>query len=116
MELKNRAEKLINHIKEYLETRLNLASLTVREKVSEVLSSIVSAFILGLLFVFIFLFAGIGTALWLGDYFHSTAIGFFCVTGLYGLITLLLFFNRDKWIKAPVTDAIIKKTNINVEG
>ncbi len=116
MEIKNKAEKLINFIREYLETRLNLATLSVREKLSEVLSSIVSAFILGLFLVFIFLFAGIGTALWLGDYFESTALGFFCVTGLYALITLVLFFNRNRWIKAPVADSIIKKTNINVEG
>lgn len=116
MEIKNKTEKLISFAKEYLETRLNLAALTVREKVSEVASSIVSAFILVLFFVFIFLFAGIGTALWLGNYFGSISLGFFCVTGLYALITLVLFFNRERWIKAPVADSIIKKTNINVEG
>ena len=116
MELKNKAEKLWSHVKEYLETRFNLASLAIREKISEVLSSIAAAFILGLFLIFIFLFAGIGTALWLGNYFGSAAIGFFCVTGLYSVITLLLFFNRNKWIKEPIIDAIIKKTNINVEG
>jgi hypothetical protein len=116
MEIKSKAEKLLSYIKEYLETRFNLASLAIREKISEVVSSIAAAFILGLLMVFIFLFAGIGTALWLGDYFESTSIGFFCVTGFYAVITLLLFFNRDKWIKEPIVDAIIKKTNINVEG
>lgn len=116
MEIKNKAEKLIGFIREYLETRLNLATLTVREKLSEVLSSIVSVFIVGLFLVFVFLFAGIGTALWLGDYFNSMSLGFFCVTGLYALIGLLLFFNREKWIKDPVADSIIKKTNINVEG
>ena len=116
MELKIKAEKLLSHIKEYLETRFNLATLSVREKISELLSSIAAAFVLGLLLIFIFLFAGIGTALWLGDYFQSTSIGFFCVTGFFVLITLLLFFNRDKWIKAPIIDAIIRKTNINVES
>jgi hypothetical protein len=116
MELKNKAEKLYNHVKEYLETRINLASLSIREKISEVLSSIVVAFILGLLLIFVFLFAGIGIALWLGDYFQSTSIGFFCVTGVYALITLLLFLNRNKWIKDPIIDAVIKKTNINVEN
>lgn len=116
MELKNKAEKLLSYIKEYFETRFNLASLAIREKISEVVSSMAAAFILGLFLIFIFLFAGIGTALWLGDYFESSAIGFFCVTGFYGVITLLLFFNRNKWIKEPIIDAIIKKTNLNVEG
>ncbi len=116
MELKNKAEKLLNHLKEYFEVRLSLASLTVREKISEIFSSVAAVFIFGLLVAFIFLFAGIGTALWLGDYFHSTFIGFFCVTGFFTLVTILLFLNRNRWIKDPITDAIIRKTNINAEN
>lgn len=116
MELKKKAEKLLNHLKEYVEIRLSLASLTVREKFSEIFSSVAAVFIFSLLVAFIFLFAGIGTALWLNDYFQSTFLGFFCVTGFFALVTILLFFNRNRWIKNPIIDAIIRKTNADAEN
>lgn len=116
MEVKNKIEKLFGTVKDYAETRFDLLVLTAREKVSSMVSSIALMLVLGLLGIFIFLFAGIGTALWLGDYFQNSALGFFCVTGLYVLITFLLFFNRDKWIKLPIINLLIKNTNFNAEG
>ncbi|MES2590583.1 MAG: phage holin family protein [Bacteroidota bacterium] len=116
MEIKDKLEKLFGGVKDYAETRFDLLVLTAREKVSNLVSSLVVIIVLGILGIFIFLFAGIGTALWLGDYFNNSALGFFCVTGLYVFITLLLLFNRDKWIKLPIINSLIKNTNFNAEG
>ncbi len=116
MEAANKLEKLLDHLKEYAETRYQIGILNVQGKLSIVLSSLASKVILGILILFVLLFGGIGTALWLGVYFDNTFIGYFYVAGFYFLILLIIFFNREKWIKSPVMNDLIKKINFDEEN
>ena len=116
MEEKNNIEKLLSNVKEYAEVRFDLVSLNFQDKLSVVVSSIVSIVIIAVLSLLIFLFASIGAALWLGEYFQNNAIGFFCVMGFYIFLTFLLLVNREKWIKFPIMNSLIKKMNFNDEN
>lgn len=116
MEEKNNVEKLLSNVKEYAEVRFDLISLNFQDKLSIVVSSLVSIVIISVLTLLIFLFASIGAALWLGEYFQSASIGFFCVMGFYVLLTFLLLLNREKWIKFPIMNSLIKKINFNDEN
>lgn len=116
MEEENKVEKVLGHLKEYAETRYELGLLNAQEKFSNVLSSVASIAVLGILIIFIFLFGSIGIALWLGEYYHNSFIGFFYIAGFYILLSLLLFFNREKWIKSPLINTLIKKINHNDEN
>ena len=111
MEEQNIVEKLVNHIKEYTETRYNIIILSIQDKFSNTLSSVISIVILGALVIFSLFFASISAAWQIGKYFHSPSIGFLCVSGFYILVTLILFFNRETWIKLPIINALIKKLN-----
>ncbi|MEP7168832.1 MAG: phage holin family protein [Bacteroidota bacterium] len=116
MEGKNKAEQLISNIKEYAETRFDIVSLNIQDKVSDVLSSIASAIVIALLGVFIIFFISVGGAWWIGQMLNNPSIGFFCVAGFYLLVTIIFILNRDKWLKLPMINALLKKINIHEEN
>jgi hypothetical protein len=55
------------------------------------------------------LFASIGAAWLLGEYLNSPSIGFFSVAGFYLLVTFVLYINKEKWIRLPIINSILKK-------
>lgn len=115
MEEENKVERLLKHVEEYAETRVDLIALNVQDKLGSILSSIVSIVILWILSIFVLMFASIGAAWWIGDYFNSPSMGFFAIAGIDLLIAIIIFFNREKWVKSPITNALIKKINFHEE-
>lgn len=115
MEEKNKVEKLMKHVEEYAETRVDLIALAVQDKLGAVMSSIASIVILWILCVFILLFASVGAAWWIGDYYNSPSIGFFTIAGFDLIVAALIYFNREKWVKIPISNALIKKINFHEE-
>jgi hypothetical protein len=115
MEESSKVEKLVHHIKEYVETRGDIFILRVQEKLADVISSLVFSVVIGFLALFILLFISLGGALWLCEYCQSSFIGFFYVGGFYLLLALLLILRRDKWIKLPIINSLIKKISLHEE-
>ena len=115
MEEKNNVERLLKHAEEYAETRFDLAVLNVQEKTGNVLSSVASGFLLTVFSLFVILFASIGGAWMLGEHFHDPSIGFFSIAGFYLVIAVLIYVNREKWIRLPIMNALIRKINIHEE-
>lgn len=109
MEEKNKLEKMVSDIKEYAETRFDIVVLNAQDKATHVISSIASAVIMGVLGFFILVFVSIGGAWSVGEYFHSPSIGFFSIAAFYLLVMVLLYVNREKWIKTPIINSILKK-------
>lgn len=115
-EEKHKLEVMLEHLKEYAETRIDLIALEVQDKLSEILSSVATYAVVGLLMFFTLLFISIGAAISLSDYFHSSAAGFFCVAGFYLIVGLIAFLTRRSLIKTPVTNALLKKINFHEEN
>ena len=100
---------LFEKSKDYVETRIELAKLKISEKTSDVVSDLISKLIVvTLIFVFV-LVLNIGIALWLGELLGKNYYGFFVLAGFYGIVGLVVYLLREKWIEQPVTNAIIKK-------
>lgn len=102
-------EMLYEKAKEYTNTSLDLYKLAAVDKTAEVVSSL--SFRLAFLFLaaFISLFFNIGLSLYLGELLENNAAGFFIVSLFYLLFALLLYVFREKWIKIPVSNLIIKE-------
>jgi hypothetical protein len=102
-------KSLIEKSQDYLETKIEIAKLKTVDKSSDVLSSLVvlmSMIFLGLL---CFLFISIALALYLGSLLGAAHMGFLILGGFYGIVLWILYLLRDKWIKTPVTNLVIKK-------
>jgi len=113
MEAIKKAEQLVSSIKEYAETRYDIALLNIQDKVSDVLSSIASVAVVAVLGVLILFFVSFGAAWYIGQSLDNPSIGFFCIAGFYLIVAIILIINRDKWIKIPIINALLKKTSIH---
>ncbi|MDE3249519.1 MAG: phage holin family protein [Bacteroidota bacterium] len=105
----NHFETLFVKARDYAETRAELVKLKVADKTSETASEAVSV-IAGLVLLLVFvLLLSVGLALLAGEWLGKTYYGFFAVSGLYGIIGLIVKANSGRLIKAPVSDFIVGK-------
>jgi hypothetical protein len=94
---------------DYLETRIELFKLEAVNMLSEILSSMFSSLIIIVFFAFFIFMLNIGVALWIGDILGKTYYGFFIVAGFYIVVGFIFYLARNKWLKRPVSNLIIKK-------
>ncbi len=108
---KNTLESLFESTSNYVETRVELAKLKTVKKSSDVFSTLATKFIIGCVgFIFLMLL-NIALGLWLGELLGKTYYAFFLLAFTYFIIGLILYISRDKWIKSPLANTIIKKLN-----
>jgi hypothetical protein len=93
---------------EYLETKVDLLKLRAVDKSAEIGSAAVTGLLIGLMITFGIFILNIGLSIWLGSLLGETWYGFFAVGGFYIVIALLLYLTKDRWIKGPLFDLIVK--------
>ncbi|MFT4033134.1 MAG: hypothetical protein QM669_11995 [Siphonobacter sp.] len=108
-EIRHSAEDLFGRTTDYIEARWNMIVLDASDKAADYLSSFVTGLIVATIGGFAVLFGSMALGFWIGEKIGSTAAGFGWIAAGYLVITLLLFVVRDKFIKFPVLNALIKK-------
>jgi hypothetical protein len=108
MEEKSKLDSLATHIKQYAEESFNLLLINLYEKVARMISGATAAVIFAVFGVIVLLFGSIGLAMWIGYLLDSPFAGFFIVAGFYILVAAFLYIMRDKWIRLPVVNSVIK--------
>ena len=107
-EQKEKLMQLVDDVKEYLNVRLKILTLTVCEVSSKVLASIIANGAM-VFFIFLFLFFGsIAAGFGLGEWLDSIALGFTIVAGFYLLLALIIWFTKAKLIEKPLVNTFIK--------
>lgn len=92
-----RLDGLVGHLSGYMEARIELLKIEIREDVAKTLAN---AMIFGVVFFFGFMFMiffSIGLAHFLNQYFNESFIGYWIVAGLY-LVGFLIFLTFKKSI------------------
>jgi hypothetical protein len=108
---KNNLESLFETTSSYVETRVELAKLKAVKKSSEVASTLISKLIIaGVVFLFLMVF-NMAVGFWLGDIIGKNYYGFFVLALFYIVIGIIMYASRDKWLKTPVANSIIKSLN-----
>ncbi len=108
---KNTLESLFEHTSNYVETRVELVKLKAVKKSSEVVSTFISKIIIGgVIFLFLMVF-NIAVGFWLGDMLGKNYHGFFVLALFYLIVGIIMYVSRDKWLKTPVANSIIKSIN-----
>lgn len=105
----NLIDSLIGNSQDYVETRLTLFKLKMVDKSSDIASTILSFIPLILVFTIVFILLNIGIALLIGDLVGRASWGFLILTGVYIIIALVLYSQRNKWVKVPFANMLIKK-------
>src|SRR5258706_6640878 len=89
-----RLDNLVKSLSGYLETRVELVKIEVREEIIKVVSHglmIGFCFLLAMLFL---VFLSIGLANYISTYYGTTFTGYWIVAGAFGLICLIVIFLR----------------------
>lgn len=115
-EEENKVEKLLANVIECVETRYDLVAIDVQDKVSDIMASVAFTVILGALIAFSLLLLSIGGAMYISDYFESAYIGFVYMSLLYVALALVIYFGRNKLIKLPIINSLLKKFNFHAEN
>ena len=111
MEMENQSgvvESLIDRVKSYVETRIDLLRLKAIDKSSSFLSLVVSLIVVILVGFISLIMLSVGIALLLGDWLGKSYYGFFIVGGFYLIAGLVLYSLREKWLKSPIANSMIK--------
>jgi hypothetical protein len=107
-EEKSHIDQLTGHVKEYVETRIDLVKLEAAERVSSAASSIVLYIAFSIVGIFALAFISAGGAWLIAHYTANAAIGFFSVAGFYIVVGLIIYWQKDNWIKTPIINGVIK--------
>ncbi|HEY4935426.1 MAG TPA: hypothetical protein VII44_02535 [Puia sp.] len=100
---------LIDKSKDYLDTKIELSKLKTIDKSADVLSAVVVMVSMILIGSLVVILTSIGLALFLGKLLGAYYYGFFIMGGFYAIILLVIFIQRNKWIKTPVANGLINK-------
>ncbi len=102
-------EEIIENLKSYFATNYELIKLKAVERITVILSDLISDFLVGLV---VFLFV-IFISLWAGFYLSARMgdnnSGFAIVAGFYFMLGLLLLIIRKKVVERPLRNKIIRK-------
>lgn len=104
-----KAEEMAENVKEYINNRIESAKLSVAEKSSKIMANAMAAVMLAAILFFFFLFAGIALSLVLGDWMGKPWAGYLAVAILYLLIGIIIWSGREKFIRLPIMNALIKQ-------
>ncbi len=87
-------DNLIDNVSGYVEARLDLYKLEIREDIARVLAKAMIYVTLGFFGFLLLIFFSVGLAHFLNHYFTETYAGFWIVGGIYGLVFLILLLFR----------------------
>ncbi|CAN5590857.1 hypothetical protein BH11BAC1_BH11BAC1_20380 [soil metagenome] len=99
--------ELLDHIKDYIETKSEVTRLTILDKMSTAAGIVLGGLIIGCLFFLFFIFLGIAVAYIIGEYSGHIYLGFISVAGFYLVAGILFVMKKEQWIQKPLADKII---------
>mgnify|MGYP003608012599 CR=1 FL=1 len=100
---------LFERAEDYTKTSINLLKLNAVDKSAEIVSSLFSLLVVSMTVVLSIIIVSLGVALWLGKLLGDTSYGFFIIGGFYMLLAIFLRVFREKWLKYPISNSIIKQ-------
>ncbi|MES2240047.1 MAG: hypothetical protein V4497_07280 [Bacteroidota bacterium] len=102
-------ELLYEKAKDYAEINIELAKLNAVDKTADMVSSLLARLLVIMVVAIFVLFLSIAFSLYLGELLGKEYLGFLVVSGAYLILAIILHYNRDKIIKAPLTNVVIAK-------
>ena len=104
-----KAEELINHLKEYADSKISFAKLNVAEKTSKVVANLTTVLIMLVFILFFIGYASSALASVLGEWTGKLYWGQLLVAGLYLILAIVLWLNRERILRLPVLNALLQQ-------
>ena len=107
-----RLDNIIDNASGYVEARLELYKMEIREDMARLLAKALVYMIIGLFGFLLLVFFSIGLAQFLNGYFEKGYAGYWIVASIYGVVVLVfLLFRNDflRWFEKHFLTVIKKK-------
>ena len=102
-------EQLLEKLKEYLNTRIKLAKLTLIEKGVYLFSNLITDGLVVIFLILAFLFTSLALGFYLSELLGNSFGGFFIMALLYFVLALIVYLIKDKYLEKPIINGMIKK-------
>lgn len=106
--VKPEIEEVIEDLKEYINTSVDLYKLKTTEKGVEIASDAIIHLFIGVFAVLTLIFGSFAIAYGIGESTGKIYLGFLIVAAFYALIAIIILFSKDKWLKGTLINNIIK--------
>jgi len=91
-----RLDNLMSHLTGYVEARIELLKVEIREEIAKVLANAIMIIIVAFLALIFLLFVSVGLAHYLNTFFDSAHTGYWIVAGIYGVPCLVFLLFRKR--------------------
>jgi hypothetical protein len=102
-------DMLLSDAGDFIETRTTLFKLKAIESLVDVSGELASGLGMIVITSFVIIIFSIGISLLIGDWLGKTFYGFFIMGGIYGIIALIIYARRNRWLKDPFSNMLIRK-------
>ena len=107
-ELKTKVSDLADHAGDMLDTWYRLTVIKATKKGAKIASAAITLFVISAFVLCVFLFIGMGLAIWLGT-MMSSALAYFIVAAFYLLLIACFWGLRKKLVFPIVKDFLVRK-------
>jgi hypothetical protein len=100
---------LLSDAGDFIETRTTLWKYKAIESLADVSGELTSGLGMIVIVSFVVILLSIGFALLIGEGLGKSYFGFFIIGGVYGIIALIIYARRGRWLKEPFSNMLIRK-------
>lgn len=109
-------DKLFQNISRFIELKLEIYELKVKEQIVVIISSIATLTLILSLGLFMLLFFSLALAYYLNSLLESQFVGFVIIGILYMILAVILAMFKDKLITSPLFQALFSDTLTQLEN
>jgi uncharacterized membrane protein YqjE len=107
-ELKTKVADLADHTGDVLDTYYRLAVIKFTKKSAKIATAVITLFVISAFALCVFVFIGVGLAIWLGTYMNA-ALAYFIVAAFYLVLIGCFWGLRRKLVFPLVRDFLVRK-------
>ena len=102
-------EEMVETLKEYVDTRIEIVKLKTAARSSAIIANLVAAIVASLFVIFFIILVSTALSIWLGAWLGNAWLGFIIVGTLHLLLGIIVWKGRERIIRIPVMNSIIKQ-------
>lgn len=104
-----KAEELAQHVKEYINNRMDAVKLSTAEKSSKLAATVIASVVVAMFFVTFLFFASTALAFVFSRLTGELYWGFLIVAGIYLLLGAVVWVLRERILQLPIMNALLRQ-------
>lgn len=106
-EILTSAGETFEYARQYIKQQGDYIRLEAAERISKTTSAMVTALVLGIFSMLVLIMLSLAAAFWIGNVIGSYALAFVIISGVYGLLGLVMYAFRRQLVTNPTLKLIL---------